>query len=114
MFDIGGVLEVIDDAAFPGPWPARLGLTEAGCAERLEGLDGDPVVGEVPWPDVLRHWRDRLGLDEDSAHTLGARERERHHGFERILDELLRESRQPSLRNRGSVRFSGCRPCLSA
>ena len=47
VFDIGGVLEVIDDAVFPGPWPARLGLDDAGFAERLEGLGGDPVVGDV-------------------------------------------------------------------
>jgi FMN phosphatase YigB (HAD superfamily) len=124
--DIGGVLEVIDDSVFPGPWPARLGLTDAGFAERLEGLDGDPLVGEVGWPDVLGHWRVRLGLDEERAQALGedfwrwyvgtpderlvtwfagqrpdrltailsnsgpgARERERHHGFEGMVDDLV-------------------------
>ena len=126
VLDIGGVLEVIDDTVFPGPWPARLGLTDAAFAERLEGLDGDPVLGEVTWPDVVGHWRQRLGLDEGTAHALGedfwrwyvgtldrplvdwfagqrpdrltailsnsgpgARERERHHGFEGIVDELV-------------------------
>lgn len=126
VFDIGGVLEIIDDSIFPGPWPARLGLTDAGFAERLGGLAGDPVVGEVTWPEVLEHWRVRLGLDEvDSdgiasdfwrwyAGTLdqplfdwfvaqrehrrtgilsnsgpGAREHERHHGFEDITDDLV-------------------------
>ena len=44
VFDIGGVLEIIDDSIFPGSWPARLGLTEAEFAERLGGLAGDPVV----------------------------------------------------------------------
>ncbi len=124
--DIGGVLEVIDDVVFPGPWPALLGLTDAGFAERLEGLGGDPVVGGVTWPEVLGHWRARLGLDEARAHALGedfwrwyvgtpderlvawfagqrperltailsnsgpgARERERHHGFEGMVDDLV-------------------------
>src|SRR5687767_11579077 len=26
VFDIGGVLEIIDDSVFPGRWPGRLGL----------------------------------------------------------------------------------------
>lgn len=126
VLDIGGVLEVIDDSVFPGPWPARLGLSDAEFAERLDGLRGDPVVGEVTWPEVLGHWRSRLGLSADEASVLeddywrwyvgtlderlfdwfvgqrrhrltailsnsspGARERERHHGFESVVDHLV-------------------------
>lgn len=126
VFDIGGVLEIIDDSIFPGPWPQRLGLTDAEFAARLDGLAGSPVLGEVTWPEVLEHWRVRLGLDEVEAHAIaadfwrwyagtldqslfdwfaaqrahrktgilsnsgpGAREHERHHGFEDITDDLV-------------------------
>ncbi|WP_457205090.1 HAD-IA family hydrolase [Nocardioides sp. P5_C9_2] len=126
VLDIGGVLEVIDDSLFPGPWPARLGLSDGQFAERLDGLVGDPMVGEVTWPEVLDHWRGRLGLtpaqttalEEDywrwyvgtldrelfdwfvgqrrhrltailSNSSPGARERERCHGFESVVDDLV-------------------------
>jgi HAD superfamily hydrolase (TIGR01549 family) len=72
VFDIGGVLEIIDDSIFPGPWPARLGLTDVEFAARLDGLAGDPVVGEVTWPEVLGHWRVRLGLSDVDAHAIAA------------------------------------------
>ena len=64
VLDIGGVLEIVDDSIFPGSWPARLELTAAEFAARLDGLAGDPVVGEVTWPQVLAHWQTRLGLDD--------------------------------------------------
>lgn len=126
VLDIGGVLEIIDDSIFPGPWPAQLGLTAVGFAERLDGLSGNPGVGEVTWPEVLQHWRTRLGLDDAGADAIatdfwrwyvgtldqplfdwfaaqrahrrtgilsnsgpGARERERHHGFEDITDDIV-------------------------
>lgn len=126
VLDIGGVLEVIDDSLFPGPWPARLGLSDEQFAERLDGLPGDPMLGEVTWPEVLDHWRARLGLtaaqvtgiEEDywrwyvgtldrvlfdwfvgqrqhrltailSNSSPGARERERCHGFEAVVDDLV-------------------------
>lgn len=126
VLDVGGVLEVIDDALFPGPWPARLGLSDADFAHALDGLPGDPMLGEVTWPEVLDHWRERLRLDDRQAagiehdywrwyvgtldralfdwfaaqrpHRLtgilsnsspGARERERHHGFEAVTDVLV-------------------------
>jgi putative hydrolase of the HAD superfamily len=72
VLDIGGVLEVIDDAVFPGGWPARLGLTGEQFADRLDGLPGDPGLGQVSWEEVLRHWRDRLGLDDARTAELEA------------------------------------------
>jgi FMN phosphatase YigB (HAD superfamily) len=72
VLDIGGVLEVIDDSVFPGPWPARLGLTDQEFAERLDGLPGDPAVGGVTWDEVLGHWRSRLRLDDLQADALEA------------------------------------------
>ncbi len=126
VLDIGGVLEVIDDSVFPGPWPARVGLSDDEFARRLAGLPGDPVLGEVTWPEVLDHWRTRLGLSAGETAAIeadywrwyvgtldrhlfdwfvgqrrhrrtailsnsspGARERERCHGFEAVVDELV-------------------------
>jgi FMN phosphatase YigB (HAD superfamily) len=126
VLDIGGVLEVIDDSLFPGPWPARLGLTATEFLERLDGLPGDPAVGDLTWEEVRGHWRERLRLDDGATaaieadfwrwyvgtldlelfdwfaaqrrHRLtailsnsspGAREHERHHGFEDVVDLLV-------------------------
>jgi FMN phosphatase YigB (HAD superfamily) len=126
VLDIGGVLEVIDDSVFPGLWPARLGMTATDFLERLDGLPGDPTVGDVTWEEVLAHWRGRLGLDDAAtvaievdfwrwyvgtldvelfdwfaaqrSHRLtailsnsspGAREHERQHGFEDVVDLLV-------------------------
>ena len=47
VLDIGGVLEIIDDSIFPGPWPARLGLTEAEFAERLDGPGSEAARDDV-------------------------------------------------------------------
>lgn len=126
VFDIGGVLEVIDDSVFPGAWPVRLGLTDAEFGDRIGGLTGDPVIGEVTWDEVHAHWIARLALDRVQAREVaddfwrwyagtldqplldwfvavrqrcrtailsnsgpGAREREAHHGFEAIVDDLV-------------------------
>lgn len=125
VFDIGGVLEVIDDSVFPGTWPARLGLTESEFGERLAGL-GNPVIGEVTWEELHAHWCARLGLHAEAGDEIAsdfwrwyvgtldqslfdwfaaqrqlrktgilsnsgpsARERERHHGFEEITDDIV-------------------------
>lgn len=125
VFDIGGVLEVIDDSIFPGAWPARLGLMEAEFGDRLGGL-GNPVIGEVTWEELHAHWCARLGLDAEAGDEIasdfwrwyvgtldqqlfdwfaaqrahrktgilsnsgpGARDRERHHGFEAITDDIV-------------------------
>lgn len=64
VFDIGGVLEIIDDSVFPGDWPARLGLRADEFLRRLDGLSGDPVLGEVTEDEVRAHWQSSLDLGD--------------------------------------------------
>lgn len=62
IFDIGGVLEIIDDTVFPGQWPSRLGLARKEFDARLATLGGDPVLGEVSEAEIGAHWQRALGL----------------------------------------------------
>ena len=64
VFDIGSVLEIIDDTLFPGAWPERLGLEVDDFLLRLDGLAGDPVVGEVTEAEIRTHWRRSLDLSD--------------------------------------------------
>jgi FMN phosphatase YigB (HAD superfamily) len=70
VFDIGGVLEIIDDSVFPGAWPGRLGLGADEFLLRLDGLAGDPVVGEVTEAEIRAHWQRSLELDDATATEL--------------------------------------------
>ncbi|MGH3306860.1 MAG: HAD-IA family hydrolase [Nocardioides sp.] len=70
VFDIGSVLEVIDDAVFPGAWPTRLGLGSDDFARRLDGLAGDPVLGEVTEVEIRTHWQRTLDLSDAAADDL--------------------------------------------
>lgn len=70
VFDIGGVLEVIDDAVFPGPAEQRLGLAPGAVAGGLAGLPGDAVIGQVTEGEVRAEWTRSLGLDEAQADEL--------------------------------------------
>jgi FMN phosphatase YigB (HAD superfamily) len=70
VFDIGSVLEIIDDAAFPGAWPSRLGLQDEEFLVRLDGLAGDPVLGEVTEDEIRTHWRRSLVLSDAVADEL--------------------------------------------
>ena len=126
VFDIGSVLEVVDDEVFPGPFERRLGLP-AGAVREAADFDGDPGLGELTEDDVRRHWQRRLGLSDVQAADLmtdywrwyvgtldqplvdwfagvrarglragilsnsgpGAREAERHWGFEEMTDDLV-------------------------
>ncbi len=126
VFDIGSVLEVIDDAAFPVPFEERLGLTPGSVAAAAD-FEGDPGLGELTEDDLRRHWQRRLGLSDAQAVELmtdywrwyvgsldqmlvdwfagvrgrglkagilsnsgpGAREAERHWGFEAMTDDLV-------------------------
>jgi FMN phosphatase YigB (HAD superfamily) len=70
VFDIGSVLEIIDDAVFPGTWPARLGLEDDEFTMRLDGLGGDPVLGEVTEDEIRTHWQRSLDLSDAVADEL--------------------------------------------
>ena len=126
VLDIGSVLEVIDDAVFPGPFERRHGLAPGSVAAASD-WPGDALVGEVSEAQVRAHWRERLGLTAAQADELmadqwrwyvgtldqrlfdwfagirgrglkagilsnsgaGAREAERHYGFEGVTDALV-------------------------
>ncbi len=125
VFDIGSVLEVIDDSVFPGPFETRHGLLPASTLGVPE-FAGDPGVGELTEAEVRAHYQRHLGLDDDQADELmrdfwrwyagsldrelydwfaaqhgrlktgivsnsgpGAREAERHWGFEDITDDIV-------------------------
>src|SRR3712207_6969890 len=64
VFDIGGVLEVIDDDVFPAPAEARLGLAAGAVAGGLAGLPGDAMTGGVTEAEVRAEWQRALGLDD--------------------------------------------------
>lgn len=70
VFDIGSVLEVIDDAVFPGAWPARLGLGVEEFEARLDGMSGDPVLGEVTEAEIRTHWQRSFDLSDALADEL--------------------------------------------
>jgi putative hydrolase of the HAD superfamily len=126
VLDIGGVLEVIDDAVFPGPAEERLGLPAGSIRGGLAGLPGDAVLGAVSEDEIRAEWRRALDLDDEQVDALledfwrwyvgtldqplhdwfaaqhavrrtgilsnsgpGARERERHHGFEDITHDIV-------------------------
>lgn len=126
VLDIGGVLEVIDHAVFPGPAEVRLGLPAGSIAGGLAGLPGDAMTGGVTEDEIRAEWRRALDLDDEQVDGLvedywrwyvgtldrrlrdwfadqhvvrrtgilsnsgpGARERERHHGFEDITHDIV-------------------------
>jgi putative hydrolase of the HAD superfamily len=70
VFDIGSVLEIIDDTVFPGAWPGRLGLEDEEFSSRLDGLAGDPVLGEVTEDEIRIHWQRSLDLSDAVADEL--------------------------------------------
>lgn len=72
VFDIGGVLEVIDDSVFPGAAERRLGLSPGVISHGLAALPGDAVLGEVTEEQVRVEWQRALGLDDAQADELMA------------------------------------------
>ncbi len=63
VFDIGSVLEVIDDAVFPGPFEDRHGLAP-GSSLDVADFTGDPVLGEITEPEVWAHFQHHLALTD--------------------------------------------------
>src|SRR3954454_3376513 len=73
VFDVGGVLERVDDASWPAVWvqrwEQRAGVATGRVAERLAQhapLDG-VVTGHILEDEVRRVYADALGLDERQA-----------------------------------------------
>jgi putative hydrolase of the HAD superfamily len=126
VFDIGSVLEVIDDAVFPAPFEHRAGLPP-GAVAAASDFAGNAGLGELTEAEVRAHWQTRLRLSDDQAAELmadywrwyvgtldrtlvdwfagvrgrglkagilsnsgpGAREAERHWGFEEMTDDIV-------------------------
>lgn len=69
-FDIGGVLERVDDVDdFFARWRARCGLTPDEFSQRSARIDlyGWIGVGRLSEAEYRARWRDALGLDEAGA-----------------------------------------------
>jgi putative hydrolase of the HAD superfamily len=72
VFDIGGVLEIIDDSIFPGPWPANLGLSEAEFAELLHPLAQSGAIGGITEQEMYDEWRRLLHIDDATVEAMAA------------------------------------------
>lgn len=70
VLDIGGVLEVIDESVFPGPFLRRHGFAADALTE--VPLAGDPAIGELTEDEVRAAWAAGLGLDAAGADELMA------------------------------------------
>jgi HAD superfamily hydrolase (TIGR01509 family) len=70
VFDVGSVLEIIDESVFPAPFLQRHGLTR-GAFDAVD-FGGMPALGQVTEAQVLGAWRVGLGLDETQAEELRA------------------------------------------
>jgi putative hydrolase of the HAD superfamily len=74
VFDIGSVLEKVDDSLWPGPWERRLGL-EAGGFQRAvaeHDLGGVVMAGEVSETQLRDGWQRIFDLDDATADELMA------------------------------------------
>ena len=126
VLDIGGVLEINDDALFPGPFEGRHGLAAGAVIEAISRMEQHPGLGHVTEQETRDHWRRVLRLDDAQSDDLmadfwtwyvgeldqqmfdwfaaqrptrltgiisnsnpGAREAERHWGFETITDDIV-------------------------
>ncbi len=69
VFDIGSVLEVIDDTVFPAPFEERHGFG-AGAVLDVPDWPGDPGLGELTETEVRAHWQRHLGLNDAQADEL--------------------------------------------
>ena len=69
VFDIGSVLEVIDESVFPAPFEQRHGLA-AGAVLGVPEWPGDAGIGEVTEAEVRAHWQQHLALTDAQADEL--------------------------------------------
>ena len=58
VLDIGSVLEIIDDTAFPEPFEQRHGLPAGAVDGAAAAFPGHPGIGELTEAEVRAHWRD--------------------------------------------------------
>lgn len=72
VFDLGSVLEVIDDSVFPAPFERRHGLTEGALLAVAASLPGNPGIGELTEEQMRQHWQRELGLDDAQVQELVA------------------------------------------
>jgi putative hydrolase of the HAD superfamily len=78
VFDIGGVLEQVDDDAWPevwiGRWERRMNLQPGHLMERLaeHEPDGDMVTGGISEAQMRAMYAGALGLDEEQADEMMA------------------------------------------
>lgn len=78
VFDIGGVLERVEDDAWPeiwiGRWERRMGLPAGHVLARQAEHKpvGDVVTGDVSEAQLRRRYADALGLDERQADAMMA------------------------------------------
>lgn len=92
VFDVGGVLERVDDRSWPAAWVARweqrAGVRAGFVAEQLarhERLER-VVTGELTEAEIRHLYADVLGLDEDRAAEMMA---EMWDGYCGVLDQEL-------------------------
>jgi putative hydrolase of the HAD superfamily len=78
VFDIGGVLERVDDAAWPElfvrRWEARAGLAAGSLLERLAEHEpsGSMVTGEVTEAQMRAGYQRALGIDDAATEQMMA------------------------------------------
>ncbi len=94
VFDIGGVLEQVQDAAWPelwiGRWERRMNLPAGHVAATVAEHEstGEMVTGEMSETQVRKLYADVLGLDEHQANQMMAEMWDAYCGE---LDVALRE-----------------------
>ncbi|HEX3223475.1 MAG TPA: HAD-IA family hydrolase [Nocardioides sp.] len=71
VLDIGGVLEVIDDDVFPGPFERRHGLPAGSVASACD-WPADPMIGAMTEIETRAHWQQRLALTDEQTDELWA------------------------------------------
>jgi HAD superfamily hydrolase (TIGR01509 family) len=74
VFDIGSVLEKVDDTLWPGPWEPRLGLQPGGFQRAVaeHDLGGEVMTGEVSEMQLRNGWQRIFDLDDATAAELMA------------------------------------------
>jgi putative hydrolase of the HAD superfamily len=70
LFDVGGVLEIVDPPAATARWEQRLGLSPGEIDDRLDDVWAAGTVGAISLDEVHRGIGDRLRLDPTAVDAL--------------------------------------------